>query len=539
MSLSSRSLVRQHPLCLSADLVLLLGHNDALVLCYPPGMDAIVSLTASVSEDPLHALAAPPPGSSLVEIRADLLADLDLAQAVRRCPIPVLITYRSESEGGRGSNDPETRRRVLTGAWESGAQLLDLELNRDLRLMDELGIEPERVMLSWHDSEGTPADLVSVVRTMLETRARWVKVVPFARTLADLTRIVSLQKRFARRNRLESRLIAFAMGPVGLPSRYLSPLLGAPLTFVAWNDAAAAAPGQVTFEALDAAIGHLSGPPQRLFGVIGRDVSASLSPRLHGAAYRSCGLPYAMLPFSIPSATEARRLFQPGAGGIFDGAAPTLHALAVTAPYKELALQHATIAAPRARRAGAANTLILKQGQILADTTDADGITGSLLGAGIDPRGVTVIVQGTGGAARGAAVGLDLAGARVFLRGRDAARTSAVARQLGIAACAPGDVPDDATIFVNATPLGTRAGDPSPFTARELSGAAVIIDMVYGRKPPKLAELAAEASVTYIEGRAVLLFQGVPQFAAMTTHTPPIEAMRAALFPAKGDDLTP
>ncbi len=498
--------------------------------CYPFVMDAIVTLTDRVSNDPLQALQTPPPGPSMVEIRADLLPGLDIAQAVRTCPLPVLVTYRSQREHGHGSNDPTTRRRILAQAWESGAHLIDIELDRDTDAMDALGIDPERVVLSWHDPEGTPDTVVQVARKALESRARWVKIVSFAHSVRDLGRILSIHALGVPRKRREARVIAFAMGTIGLPSRYLSPLLNAPVTYVAWNESAAAAPGQLTFDRLNAAIGHLSAPPKRLFGVVGHDVSGSLSPQLHGAAYRACDLPYAMLPFSVPTAAEAALLFRTGGSGLVPHDELSLCAFAVTSPYKGLALSLATIAAPRSRRAEAANTLIVKPHQILADTTDADGVVGALIDSGIDPRGTTALVQGTGGAARGAAVGLDLAGAQVILRGRDPVRTAAIAKAIDVASCGPGDLPKHVTILVNATPLGTRADDPSPFTASELNGCQTVIDMVYAPHRTELAGLAAQAKVQYIGGRTMLLFQGMSQFAAMTSHTPPREAMRTALF---------
>ena len=62
--------------------------------------------------------------------------------------------------------------------------------------------------------------------------------------------------------------------------------------------------------------------------------------------------------------------------------------------------------------------------------TDADGVVGSLVTAGIDITGKTAIIQGTGGAARGAAVGLDAAGANVTNRSPASAKKWRPAMQL-------------------------------------------------------------------------------------------------------------
>jgi shikimate dehydrogenase len=181
------------------------------------------------------------------------------------------------------------------------------------------------------------------------------------------------------------------------------------------------------------------------------------------------------------------------------------------------------------RRAGAANTLILKPAQVVAENTDADGVVGSLASLDLDPRGRTAVVQGTGGAARGAAVGLHLAGATVLLRGRDARRAGSTAAALGMASLAPDAPAPKAAILVNATPLGRAEGEPTPFADSEVAAAAAVVDMVYGDQPTPLARCAGEHGVPLADGREVLLHQGIAQFAAFAQTVPPKDAMRAAI----------
>jgi len=489
----------------------------------------IVSLTPEAAPDPVAALAAPPDGAAVVELRADLLPDLDPAAAVAACPLPLLYTLRSRAEGGAGPDDGEERLRLLARARDAGVALLDLEAARDLPALDRLGLDPERVVLSWHDPGGTPPDLARRCRELLSHPARWVKAVPAARSLADLALVLRTLRELSPRARGRRRLLLFATGTTGQASRYLAPLLGPSLGFAAWCEGAAAAPGQVTVPRLEAAIGHLAGPPRRLFAVVGADVSASLSPAMHGAGYRACGLPDAMVPLSVADPRELDALFLPAGSGVLAEAGFPLAGLAVTAPYKERALAAATLAAPRARRARSANTLIPGPGRLAADTTDADGVVAALREAGVDPLGRTVVVQGTGGAGRAAAVGLDLAGAVVVLRGRDGERTAAVAEELGVEAAAPDAWPGEASVAVNATPLGSCPGDPPPFSPREIASLDAVVEMVYGAEPTPLVRAAREAGLAVVDGVEVLLHQGFAQFAAMTGKLPPREAMRAAV----------
>jgi shikimate dehydrogenase/3-dehydroquinate dehydratase type I len=498
-----------------------------ILLCYSAPVEYIASLTPAAGVGPLEAVQNPPDGASLVEVRADLFGDLDLGEIVSASPLPVLVTLRSAAEGGRGPVDPGRREVALRRAHEAGAAVIDLEFNRDLPLLTSLGLSPEQVVLSWHHPTETPTDLARVADSMLATPARLVKVVPTACRLADLEKTLRLYTAASRRSH---RLMAYAMGTVGIASRYLAPLLGAPVAFAAWTGSAPAAPGQLTVSQLERVIGHLQGPPQRLYGVVGGDVSTSLSPTLHAAGYGKEQLPFLFLPVSVPSEEDLGELFAPQGSTLFDRVGLMAAGWAVTAPHKRAAARAATLAAPRVRRAGAANTLILRPQQVVAENTDADGVVGSLRSRGIDPSGRRALVQGTGGAARGAAVGLDLAGATVSLRGRDSERTRSVADEIGVDWCAADQTPDGAELLLNATPLGTGADDPNPFSPGEVNEAKVVLDMLYADHPTRLAERAAAAGVPLIDGREMLLHQGYAQFAAFTGRLPPKDAMRAALM---------
>jgi shikimate dehydrogenase/3-dehydroquinate dehydratase type I len=453
-------------------------------------MDWIVSLTPEATSDPMKALADPPHGASIVELRVDRFPGIDVGAAIDACPLPVLATLRSRAEGGEGPDDPITRAEIIGAVRNSGAALLDLEFDRDTSLVRELGLAPEQTILSWHDPHGTPKELSIVAGRMMEARARWIKVVPTANNVEDLVAVLALHGQFN-----------------GGSVREL--------------------------HRTEAAIGHLHGPPQRLYGVVGGDVSGSLSPLLHGAGYRGLDLPYLLVPVSVSDSAELTDLFGPRGTTPFGRIGLEAHGWAVTTPYKAAAAAAADQHAPRVLRAGAANTLILGEQRVMAENTDADGVVGSLISLGFDPQGRTAVVQGTGGAARGAAVGLHLAGANVILRGRSAERTRETAETTEIGWCEPGEgVPDEA-ILVNATPVGRDAGEASPFHEKEIAAAAAVVDMVYGGHTTDLIARARELELPAADGLEVLLHQGIAQFAAFTQRIPPKKAMREALQRAK------
>jgi shikimate dehydrogenase len=106
-------------------------------------------------------------------------------------------------------------------------------------------------------------------------------------------------------------------------------------------------------------------------GVAGAPVKHSLSPLIHNAWLEAAGIDGVYVAFAPP-----RDSFAAFAQGLAGGA---IRGLNVTAPFKETALEIATLATDRARRAGAANLILFEQdGRTCADNTDGEGLIGAL-----------------------------------------------------------------------------------------------------------------------------------------------------------------
>ncbi len=486
-----------------------------IVASYVPGGDS-----AAVE------LARPPAGATMVEIRADLLGgETDVAALVAASPLPAIVTLRSRSHGGAGTDDPAERERFFTRWAGSGAIMFDLEHPADTGLLDRV-VPRQQAVLSLH-LPSTPDDVAAQARALLGSGAGFVKLVTTAAGAGDVVAVLAALRSLDEGTRGGRRAIMFASGEPGRATRLLAPLLGAPIAYASWGEGRAAAAGQYTPSELLSLVGHLQAPPRRLFAVVGSGVGSSLSPRMHAAAFRELGLPDAFVPLDVADEHELDMLLVPAGESVFDGLGLAAGGFAVTMPWKEAAARRCTLLAPRARRARAVNTVLPRTGKVLGDTTDIDGIVGLLSEEGVDLHGAASLVLGTGGSARAAAVGLDLAGAEVTIAGRDAAGADALARELGLTSA--GSTATAAAIVVNATPAGAD-GEPSAW----LDGLAgepgtVVVDLPYGSGPTRLETLAGERRWRYLGGREVLLYQGIAQFAAMHGMAPPVRAMAAAL----------
>ena len=490
-------------------------------------MEIVATYRPAPGSDPARELGHPPAGATAVELRADLLGGVDLAGLLGASRLPVILTLRSRAEGGEGPDGAAERRAFFARAAALPAAFVDLEAARDRELLGVL-VPKEKAILSAHFADGVPADLEERAAALLASGARFAKVVPAARSLADLLAVVRLAQGLDRGDRAMRRAVVFATGEAGRASRLLGPLFGAPLAFAAWGAGRAAAPGQYTPEELTALIGHLSGRPRRLFAVLGRPAGASLSPRMHAAAYRALGLPLLFVPLEVGEAAELDRLLRPVGEGCLDEIGLPCGGFAVTMPWKAEAARRCTVLAPRAQRADAANTVLPRPARVLGDCTDIDGLTRVLAEEGVELGRSRALVLGAGGAARAAVVALQLGGASVAVAAREPERAQRLARLLG-AAVAEIAASDRFDLVVNATPAGGDGAASPWLEALRLPAGGVAVDLPYGAAPTCLEQLAATRRWRYVGGRDVLLYQGVSQFAAMTGVAPPVRAMAAAL----------
>jgi len=207
-----------------------------------------------------------------------------------------------------------------------------------------------------------------------------------------------------------------------------------------------------------------------------------------------------------------------------------------TVPHKLAALAIADEASEAARAIGAANTLTFREGRILADNTDAEGITGSLPGS---PAGMSALVLGAGGSARAAIWALREAGARVRVWNRTESKARALANEFGVELETGGST--NAELVVNATTVGLKSTVGGQRLC-EAEGpdlkhlgvfddglqAEVVLDMVYGEQETELIKAARVAGAIAIGGREVLIRQGAASLRIWTGLEPPLEAMRRA-----------
>ena len=182
----------------------------------------------------------------LMEVRLDVMESFDLSEILRAASKPIIITYRSEEEGGRGRAPYGARVNYLKEAVRLGADFVDVEYAIPLEHRRSL-FEKRRhakLILSKHFPNGTPSKekLEDLLRRMAASGADMVKIVTHARTRVDNLTVLGL---IPLAQKMGVEIVALCMGSLGRISRVACPLLGGAFTFASLEKGQESASGQM------------------------------------------------------------------------------------------------------------------------------------------------------------------------------------------------------------------------------------------------------------------------------------------------------
>ena len=263
----------------------------------------------------------------------------------------------------------------------------------------------------------------------------------------------------------------------------------------------------------------------RIAAVIGDPIGHSRSPKLHRHWLHRYGIDGAYVPLRVaPADLEATLRLMVGQGWA---------GCNVTIPHKEAALALADTATERARRIGAANTLVFEGGRIRADNTDGIGFVANLTAGARWDATRPALVLGAGGAARGVVDALLDAGVpELRIANRTVAKAQALAAAFpgAVALDWPGDMAD-VGLLVNTTSLGMIGQPPLNLDLTPLPRDAVVTDIVYAPLETPLLAAARARGNQAVDGLGMLLHQAVPGFATWFGTVPEVDdALRAAVL---------
>ena len=247
--------------------------------------------------------------------------------------------------------------------------------------------------------------------------------------------------------------------------------------------------------------------------VFGNPIAHSKSPAIHAAFAQQTGeaIVYERRLAPLDGFALAARGFAAEGG----------RGANVTVPFKLDACALATELTPRAKAAGAVNTLRFDGDVILGDNTDGAGLVADIVrNAGVAIAGKRVLLLGAGGAARGVVLPLlQEQPAEIFIANRTVATAAALVEQFqeagtGEAVLRAGgfEQPDGVfDIVVNAT-SASLAGELPPVPATVFAAHTLALDMMYGAQATVFMDFAAENGAQVRDGLGMLVEQAAEAF---------------------------
>lgn len=265
--------------------------------------------------------------------------------------------------------------------------------------------------------------------------------------------------------------------------------------------------------------------------VVGNPIAHSLSPQIHHAFAQSLGLNVhyeRILSESHAFDATVQRFFTAGGRG-----------LNITVPFKEQAFALADENSPRARLAGAVNTLWMSDGRLQGCNTDGEGLVYDVQRLGTPPKGRRILIIGAGGATRGVLIPLLEAGAdSLKIINRTPVRAETIADELcqqqpqyenKLTVGSLQDTGGQWDIVINATSasLGSSGLNHGPI---EYAPAALAYDMVYGAQPTAFMQQARSQGAQHTaDGLGMLVEQAASSFAIWFGQRPSTTAVRQTL----------
>lgn len=279
----------------------------------------------------------------------------------------------------------------------------------------------------------------------------------------------------------------------------------------------------------------------RLLALFGSPVEHSGSPAMYNYSFDRLGIDYVYVAIDVgreglKEAVSAARLYN-------------MRGFNLTMPCKNDIISYIDELSPAAGLIGAVNTVVNEDGRLTGYNTDGAGFIKNLEAHKITIKNKKIVVAGAGGAATAIVVQLVLDGAgEICIFNKKSSSfygmfetIERIKKEVPDAAISIYDILDtarftnaikQADIFVNATAVGMKPLEKES-VVKDISAfhkELVVADVVYNPIETKLLREAGEAGCTCIDGKGMLLWQGVYAFKLYTGKDMPVEEVRNKFF---------
>ncbi len=263
-----------------------------------------------------------------------------------------------------------------------------------------------------------------------------------------------------------------------------------------------------------------------LYGVIGNPIQHSLSPMIHNGALKRLGRNAVYLAFEVKDLEQALR----GIRGL------GVRGVSVTIPFKTQVIPFLDKVEGPAKKIGAVNTIVNREGKLIGYNTDCRGAL-EALEEKINLRGKRIVLLGAGGAARAIGFGLRERECQLIISNRSKKRGEALSKELSchflpmslLFKMKAGELGAD--VIINATSLGMYPRQrETPFPERLLKEGMMVMDIVYQPLQTRFLREAKARRCLTINGLEMLIRQGVAQLMIWTGSRPDPKPIRDKLY---------
>ncbi len=264
----------------------------------------------------------------------------------------------------------------------------------------------------------------------------------------------------------------------------------------------------------------------KLIGFFGSTYKTSKMYAMYNAAFEALGLNYAYVPLVVKDLKKAvegiRHL--------------GISAVGVTIPYKIELIPFLDELDDNAKRIGAVNVVLNKEGKLIGGNTDGEGAVMALKEK-TEIKGKKVILLGAGGAARALAFAIKDEGGELTILNRTVSEAEELAKTVG---CQSGgleklsELMPTVDILVNSTSVGMAPDiNQSLVDKKLLHKKLTVMDIVSNPRETKLLKETKATGCQIIFADRMLLWQGVLKFEMYTGIKPPIKIMEKNLSIAR------
>ena len=397
--------------------------------------------------------------------------------------IPMIFTLRSKQQGGNYSENENERIKAIQSLCVLEPEYIDLEYHVPESFISEIKKRHPniKIIASYHNFEKMPP-LGPILNELKKMPADFFKIAVTPQSSNESLEILDFMKNHS------SNVFAMGMGPYGESTRVLGPLFGAKIIY--------GSPDHFPVKTLSEVYQiHRHGPQTVIYGLLGENVSKSLSHFSHNQVFSNLDLQCVYVKFPIKTdqlrdfLTLARRMNFKG--------------LSVTMPLKEAVIPlidevHSSV--------GAVNTLKFENGKIIGYNTDGKGALDALEEK-ISVKGKKIVCIGAGGAAKGIVAEAIKRGAIVTILNRNGNRALELAKEMN---CLGGSLkslsehPYD--ILINTTP------SHMPIGSEGIIPGTIAMDITTQPQNTQFLHEAKKKGCILVFGYEMFVNQAVEQF---------------------------